>query len=255
MPTGSVVDAVTTGNFWWAMPTLLTSRDQTFHFPHRLGQADHDGSGDDAVPDIQLAHFVDRRDRANVAIGQAMAGVQKHFLIEHNGGGLLEDSKFSSLGFARRGQGVPARVQLDGVGPELPADDDLRRIGVEEQGDDDPRLLEPPDHLADAVRVADNVQPALGRDLFAPLGHERGLLRPRAAGDLDDLVLAGHLQVELDGHALAQQRQVAILDVAPVFAEMDRNAVGQCRTYLCGHPGGTVHKPEDIYNTIKEAAK
>jgi 2-oxoglutarate ferredoxin oxidoreductase subunit alpha len=45
------------------------------------------------------------------------------------------------------------------------------------------------------------------------------------------------------------------MNYGQVFLEMDRCAAGKCRTYLVGHAGGTVHKPENIYNTIKEAVK
>jgi len=45
------------------------------------------------------------------------------------------------------------------------------------------------------------------------------------------------------------------MNYGQVFLEMDRCAAGKCKTYLCGHAGGTVHKPEDIYQTIKEAVK
>lgn len=45
------------------------------------------------------------------------------------------------------------------------------------------------------------------------------------------------------------------MNMGQVYYEMDRCAAGKCKTYLCGHPGGTVHNPKDIYQTIKEAAK
>ena len=45
------------------------------------------------------------------------------------------------------------------------------------------------------------------------------------------------------------------LNFGQVFLEMDRLAAGKCRTYLVGHAGGTVHNPEEVYKTIKEAAK
>jgi len=45
------------------------------------------------------------------------------------------------------------------------------------------------------------------------------------------------------------------MNFGQVFREMDRCSAGKCRTYLVGHAGGTVHNPEDIYKTIKEAAK
>ncbi len=45
------------------------------------------------------------------------------------------------------------------------------------------------------------------------------------------------------------------LNYGQVYLEMERCAGGKCRSYLCGHAGGTVHNPDDIYQTIKEAVK
>jgi 2-oxoglutarate ferredoxin oxidoreductase subunit alpha len=45
------------------------------------------------------------------------------------------------------------------------------------------------------------------------------------------------------------------MNYGQVFLEMNRIAAGKCETYLVGHAGGTVHKPDDVYNTIKEAVK
>jgi 2-oxoglutarate ferredoxin oxidoreductase subunit alpha len=45
------------------------------------------------------------------------------------------------------------------------------------------------------------------------------------------------------------------MNYGQVFLEMDRCARGQCRTYVVGHAGGTVHNPNDVYETIREAAK
>jgi len=45
------------------------------------------------------------------------------------------------------------------------------------------------------------------------------------------------------------------LNLGQVFYEMDRCAGDKCKTYLCGHTGGTVHNPDEIYKTIKEAVK
>lgn len=57
---------------------------------------------------------------------------------------------------------------------------------------------------------------------------------------------------------LAQKVKALIMvemNFGQVFLEMDRCAKGKCETYLVGHAGGTVHKPEAVYNVIKEAAK
>ena len=45
------------------------------------------------------------------------------------------------------------------------------------------------------------------------------------------------------------------MNYGQVYLDMERCAAEKCRCYLMGHAGGTVHNPDDIYKTIKEAAK
>jgi 2-oxoglutarate ferredoxin oxidoreductase subunit alpha len=45
------------------------------------------------------------------------------------------------------------------------------------------------------------------------------------------------------------------MNFGQMFFEMERCAAGQCRSFLAGHAGGTVHKPDDIYKIIKDAVK
>jgi 2-oxoglutarate ferredoxin oxidoreductase subunit alpha len=45
------------------------------------------------------------------------------------------------------------------------------------------------------------------------------------------------------------------MNYGQVYLDMERCAAEKCRTYLVGHAGGTVHNPDDIYKTIKEAVK
>jgi hypothetical protein len=40
-----------------------------------------------------------------------------------------------------------------------------------------------------------------------------------------------------------------------MFLELQRAVEGKAKTYLVPHGGGTVHRPEVIYEQIKEAAK
>ena len=57
---------------------------------------------------------------------------------------------------------------------------------------------------------------------------------------------------------LARQVKALVMvemNYGQVYLEMNRCAAGQCETYLVGHAGGTVHNPDNIYNTIKEAVK
>ncbi len=45
------------------------------------------------------------------------------------------------------------------------------------------------------------------------------------------------------------------MNYGQVYLDMERCAAEKCRTYLVGHAGGSVHNPDDIYKTIKEAVK
>ena len=80
--------------------------------------------------------------------------------------------------------------------------------------------------LADGFLMRDHVEAALGGQLLAAFGNQRRLVGLDLAGDVDDGVDRGHFQVEAVGHDLAQQADVAILDVAAVFAQVHGDAVG-----------------------------
>ena len=56
------------------------------------------------------------------------------------------------------------------------------------------------------------------------------------ARDVDHLVGRRHLEVELDVHELAQPAHVLVLDVAPVLAQVDGDAVGAAQVRLDRRP-------------------
>jgi len=45
------------------------------------------------------------------------------------------------------------------------------------------------------------------------------------------------------------------LNMGQMVREVERAAAGQCRVALVGHPGGTVHQPEQILKAIREVAR
>src|SRR5262249_24196323 len=72
----------------------------------------------------------------------------------------------------------------------------------------------------------DDVEAALGRQLLAALRDERGLVGLHLTGDVGNGVDRGHFEVETVGDDRPQQADVAVLDVAPVLAQVDGDAVG-----------------------------
>ena len=81
-----------------------------------------------------------------------------------------------------------------------------------------------------------NIQAALGGDFLAALGHQHRHLRLQGTGDAHHLVRGRHLQVELDVGQLAQAAHVVVLDMAPILAQMDRDAVGAAEVRLHRRP-------------------
>ena len=64
--------------------------------------------------------------------------------------------------------------------------------------------------------VEHHVEAALGGQLLAPLRHQRDLVGLDGQGEAQHLLGGGHLQVQPRLHHLAQDLDVAVLDVAAV---------------------------------------
>jgi hypothetical protein len=73
--------------------------------------------------------------------------------------------------------------------------------------------------------VEDDVQAPFRGQLLAPLRHQRHLVRLDGERDLQHLLGGGHLQVQPRLHHLAQDLDVAVLDVPAVAAEVDGDPV------------------------------
>ena len=74
--------------------------------------------------------------------------------------------------------------------------------------------------------IVRDVEPALGRDLLAPLGDERHLVRANSLGDGEHFVGAGHLEIEDGRHRCGESLDVVVLNVAAIFAQVRGDAVG-----------------------------
>ena len=116
-------------------------------------------------------------------------------------------------------------MQFDQRGSNLRAGGDLRLVGIDEEADLDPRGAQGVDARTNPVEVTRDVEPALGRDLLTAFGHHANVLGPQFEGEGRHLRRAGHLEVQPSGDAFAQPKNVTFLDMAPVLAQMDGDAI------------------------------
>ena len=71
-----------------------------------------------------------------------------------------------------------------------------------------------------------DIQAALGGHFLARFRYQTTILRPHIPGDADHLRGDGHLEIHARLQEPAQHRHVSILDVAPVLAQVQGDAVG-----------------------------
>lgn len=70
---------------------------------------------------------------------------------------------------------------------------------------------------------------------MAAFGHQHGHLRLDAAGNGDHLVGGCHFEIQLDLCQIAQPFDVGILDMPPVLAQVDGDAIGTAEVrFDCG---------------------
>lgn len=139
--------------------------------------------------------------------------------------GLPQFAEFLGDVVRRAGFGVACGLEFDRVGFEFLGHRHLLDRRVDEQRHEDAGVGERGDRIADADRVRDDVQAAFGRQLGPLFGDDCRFVRLQGDGDADHFVARGHLEVQPGGDGRAEQRQVAVLDVPPVFAEVNGNAV------------------------------
>jgi hypothetical protein len=106
---------------------------------------------------------------------------------------------------------------------------ELSGIGIEEERHRDAAVAQPPRCVAQPLALADEVEAALRRHLVGLLGHQRHLVGPQREGDGDHLLARRHLDVELAAHAPTESREVGVLDVAAVAAQVSGDAGGARR--------------------------
>ena len=127
------------------------------------------------------------------------------------------------------------RMNFDCGRAKLRRGPDLLRIGSDEQGYRDSRSAELGYDRLNGAALLDDIEAAFGRTLLAPLRNEARRMRPRFDGDAQHFFRGGHFQIERFWDFGLEPRDIVVANVAAIFAQMRRDAIGSSRD--CGVRG------------------
>jgi hypothetical protein len=74
--------------------------------------------------------------------------------------------------------------------------------------------------------MAGHVQASFSREFLTLLRDERNHVWLDGQGDLGHRFIGGHLQIELGADEFPQEAKIVVLNMAPIFSEVNDNAVG-----------------------------
>jgi hypothetical protein len=117
-------------------------------------------------------------------------------------------------------------MKLDRSRPELDCGCDLPGIGIDEKRDLSPCVAAALECLGDPRALAYDVQSPFSRQLLAPFGNKGDLVGANLECNCNHPGLDGELQIEPHLNNLAEQAEIAFLDVPPILAEVNRDAIG-----------------------------
>jgi hypothetical protein len=121
--------------------------------------------------------------------------------------------------------GVTTGVQFDDRGLEGGGSIDLAGVGIEEKADKNIGLMEFLNHGAKRVDFGDGVEASFGGNFGTVFGDEANFGGLEAEGEVEHGGGGGHFEVELFAAFLAESKNVVVLDVATIFAEVDSDGV------------------------------
>jgi hypothetical protein len=201
---------------------------QCFHFPYRLGEADKQRMRDDGVANVEFGYPRYGSDRLDVPVMQPMSGIDFQSHGETPGHREPDTLELFLLLTGSRRVGIMSGVYLDGGSARLHRCVDLIRIRVDEK-----RYLYAfrPHEAAGSphrLQVPHHVQATLRGQFFPALRDEAYFLGLDAQREFNHFVRYRAFKVHAGFQYFPQDFHIALLDVAAVFPQMQRNRVGAC---------------------------
>jgi len=177
------------------------------------------------MSDVEFMDAVESGDGSNVVIGQSVPHVQHQALRDSVQAGFAEAIQFGGASSRSASLGPRSGVQLHCGDVEFHGFADLLNIGVDEQADEDSSPGQLCRALTDPLSVRNNVESAFRGDFFPAFRYEGGLIGEGLQGDAGNFVRDGHFQIESESDGFAEEANVAVLNVPPVFAQVNCDGV------------------------------
>ena len=124
------------------------------------------------------------------------------------------------------GVGEGAGVELDVFGFQIAGGLDLVRIRVDEEADNCADGVELADRFVQGGVVREAIEPAFRGYFVAIFRNEAGIVGSDLECDGHDFRRVAHFEIELGLERFLQPEDIAILDVAAIFAQVCGDAVG-----------------------------
>lgn len=189
------------------------------------------------MPDVQFTYARNRGDPADIRSVQRMASVRTHSKRLNAPRRPRDLRKFLDSQRMRRTMVVESvrvrpRVNFTKVESRPRCGLDLPVVRVDEGAHRNPCTLQPRDCVANTTLLSRDIEPPFGRHLLTPFRHEHRELRLQSDRDPNHFIRRGHLEVQLGPHDRSEPRQIGVLDMSTIFAQVHRDAIRTTRFSL-----------------------
>jgi len=200
------------------------------HLFNSDSKADGDRAADDAVTDIQLDEVRHLEKAREILVIEAVAGIYTDSGGVSGERGVVQTLDFiGAVFFAMKMFGEAAGVEFDEIYADLFGGFDLLEVGRDEEAHLDAGAFETVGATAEWFELAGCVEAAFCGHFLASFGDEADNVWFHEKRDLNDFGRIAHLEVKPGFNDVAQFPNVAVLNVAAVFAEMRGDAVSASR--------------------------
>ena len=121
---------------------------------------------------------------------------------------------------------IAAGMKFNELRADLGGRVDLLKVRVYEEANFDGLVLHSLPGIGQGRDRSGRVETSFSGDLLPPFWDQANDVWADVESDLHDLGRVTHLEIKAGAHSFSQRADIAVLDMAPIFAQMGSNAVG-----------------------------